>query len=166
MSVCQNPQANETLSFCEHGTSVKFGCGACQIKYYNLDKQETITIKKALWDEMLEYKKKVDELENNNIKLEKRITIDAQWVWKLFERIEKLEFDINNVSNSVSCVDQAYDEETDRLHARIEKLEQLEGERQQAFKSQIKIEDDFQKRIEKLEEKMKHIDNTLDSICG
>jgi hypothetical protein len=86
MSVCHSPG---TLSFCVHGVPEKFGYAICNRnscqcschannKFMCIDcgsnhvdgsgapfvkKEETITIKKALWDEMLEYKSKVDELE-------------------------------------------------------------------------------------------------------
>lgn len=51
---------SETLSVCGHGVPVKFGC--CQCVNENQKVEETITIKKALWDEMIAYKKKIDEL--------------------------------------------------------------------------------------------------------
>lgn len=59
MSVCHSP---ETLALCAHNRPLKFGCSECYFATYPEVKEETITIKKALWDEMLEYKNKIDAL--------------------------------------------------------------------------------------------------------
>jgi len=84
------------------------------------------------------------------------------------ERIEKLEFDVKNNSNSIGCVDSAYDEVTINLEKRIEKLEKktnvldstrinladfdkLQERIESLEKTPIYIVSDVMERIEKLE---------------
>lgn len=85
---CGKLDIQETLSLCKHKHPIKFSdclkCleeGAKIIAGMNKPKEEMITIKKSLWDEMLSYKKKIDMLED--------LSCDA---WdQLNKRIEKLE---------------------------------------------------------------------------
>ena len=121
MSVCQSPEME--MIACPDNIP---GC----LVMHTRPKEETITIKKALWDEMLEYKKKVDDLEKYYLMYNKKI--------------EAMMFEIHSDQLEQNSF-------MDDVNKRIDKLEQQEGERQQAFQSQVNIENDFIERIANLE---------------
>lgn len=126
MSVCQSPEMNtESLPRCEHNIALKFGCAFCNRNgcdclchltnqfmclncgFNHIDgsgiafvkKQETIAIKKELWDEMLEYKKLVDAHEKYLRKIDTIAMCDPEKVIAdqkyLNERIDNLVSVIN-----------------------------------------------------------------------
>ncbi|HEV2917600.1 MAG TPA: hypothetical protein VGW78_07705 [Candidatus Babeliales bacterium] len=135
MSVCQSP---ECICIChKYYQSQHTCCISCYSAHVN--KQETITIKKSLWDEMLEYKKKVDLLE-------KLMTqeICNSYHYRL-EQIEKIYDDLPRSLHKQR-------ETIVKINERIEKLENFITD----------VLQDFEKRMVKLEEKIKSMDKVLD----
>lgn len=101
----------DTLSVCQHGRPVKYGCNKC---YFNQD-VETITIKKSLWDEMLAYKQKIDLLADGYISHNKEIKDikeEQKLDWSHFQlyikeidpKIKKLEEETNEQHGSEFAV--------------------------------------------------------------
>ena len=100
------------------------------------DKQETITIKKELWDEMLDHKKKVAGLISN-----------IQAIWAEFQRVDVLEKQVKPLDAQLASHWAAivYDGEE------IEKLIKHKNY-QELFNTQLNRIDDYEERIEKIEE--------------
>ncbi len=98
--MCNYEQLTSILSqrTCKCHVSQSECCYICMTKMSSIkfatEKEETITIKKVLWDEMREYKKKVDLLIHQD-------KTDQHWKEYFFDalkgRIEKLELDIDYI---------------------------------------------------------------------
>jgi len=118
---------NETLSLCKHKHPIKFSecmkCleeGAKIIENMN-KKEETITIKKALWDEMLAYKNKTNNLVARFNKLEQLVD---DFIRSANGRIEEL-FRHKNYQTDENRTEARLIEE---LEERIKKLESNKNE--------------------------------------
>ena len=170
MSVCQNPELKKsedkedeihiTLPPRPHHESYEITCKKNQrIIIHEAQSDEYIRIKKTLWDEMVEYKKKVDDLNRGHSALHFEISGSNETIRILGKRISELE-DWN--SCSVKDQEMHYKE----FRERIEKLEYKQND----FNKNVLPGIGFQlqyinkayannliERIEKLESKMNDI---------
>jgi hypothetical protein len=146
-----------TLALCKHGKPAKFPCGKCYLETIDEPKkEETITIKKSLWDEMLEYKKRIEILEEwnktnqlVNFNQDKKIKILEKTFPKNFEHAKDLIY--NGAQTHATIL---------KLEEKINRLEKQQNEHY----SQIHDVDGLWASYHEIMQKLKNIETGLNDF--
>ncbi len=164
MSVCHNPeclvlhtQPVKTACTCKCHVSQSECCDNCDRTWFTVDgkkcelgetfvmtypktsKEETIKIKKALWDEMLESKATLDELVDQIKEMARVINYNEQAMIKLENKIADRQWYIDNIHRQEEAIQELYQHKSrqidenraiskafDQLQERIIELERFQ----------------------------------------